>query len=344
MTTKQLLQRLDKWIGVIRKSFLALKLFEVLAVAAIGYATNRATAENALPVWTGILAAGIIFYAIISLIQTAYSYYFPSNVVDELDARLELDTIRKKLNRKSEIYDYLTDAIGDLNNQTCHISGGSTDHLCENGIKDNITNVVSPLFTNTNYLFESTKTSYTIGIYLNNYYAKPETEVAPIDIDNLEQRGIIILKDDWNFADGLDKNLMADGRASGFRQQIKQAIETSLNNDCYYSTLISTDQSNFRIFAIEVQEVCEDRVPRGVLFIITEEIKEPEDIEQILRLFSKIISNLLSRQDECIYNQVEKKNQAYREALRQTPAQKPPEVDALERENRMIKPISQELE
>lgn len=332
MTTKQLLQRLDKWISVIRKSFLALKLFEVLAVAAIGYATNRATADNALPVWTGVLVFGIIFYAIISLVQTAYSYYFPSNIVDELDARLELDAIRKKLNRKSEIYDYLTDAIGDLNNQTCNISGGSTDHLCENGIKDNITNVVSPLFTNTNYLFESNKTAYTIGIYLNNYYAKPETEAAPIDIDKLEQRGIILLKDDWNFSDGIDKNLMGDNRAAGFRQQIKQAIETSLNNDCYYSTVITTDQGNFRIFAIEVQEVCEDSVPRGVLFIITEEIKEPEDIEQVLRLFSKIISNLLSRQDECIYNQVEKKNQVYREAQRRISVPEPPEVTALKME------------
>lgn len=332
MTTKQLLERLGKWIGVIRKSFLALKLFEILAVVVIGYATNRATAENATPVWTGILISGALIYLIISLIQTAYSYYFPSNVVDELDARMELDAIQKKLNRKSEIYDYLTDAIGDLNNQTCYISGGSTDHLCENGIKDNITNVVSPLFLNTNYLFESNKTAYTIGIYLNNYYAKLETDVAPIDIDKLEQRGIIILKDDWNLSDGIDKNLMSDGRASGFRQQIKQVIENSLNNNCYYSAVLSTDQGDFRIFTIEIQEVCEDLASRGVLFIITEEIKEPEDIEQVLRLFSKIISNLLSRQDECIYNQVEKKNQAYREAQSRVPVPEPPEVTALRME------------
>ena len=288
MATKQLLQRLDKWIGVIRKSFLALKLFEVLAVAAIGYATNRATADNALPVWTGVLVTGIIFYAIISLIQTAYSYYFPSNIVDELDARLELDAIRKKLNRKSDIYDYLTDAIGDLNNQTCNISGGSTDHLCENGIKDNITNVVSPLFTNTNYLFESNKTAYTIGIYLNNYYAKPETEAVPIDIDKLEQRGIILLKDDWNFSDGIDKNLMGDNRAAGFRQQIKQAIETSLNNDCYYSTVITTDQGNFRIFAIEVQEVCEDRVPEAYSLSLQKKSKNLKTLNRFCGCLAKL--------------------------------------------------------
>lgn len=332
MTTKQLLQKLDRWIGIIRKSFLALKIFEVLAVVAIGYATNRVTADNATPVWTWILIAGVFSYLIISLIQTAYSYYFPSNVVDELEARLELDTLRKELNRKSEIYEYLTDAIGDLNNQTCNISVGSNDHLCENGIKENITNVISPLFTNTNYLFESNKTVYTIGIYLNNYYAKPETELAPIDIADLEQSGIILLKDDWNWSNELDKNLMWDNQASGFRQQIKQSIETSLNNDCYYSTVLPTDQGNFRIFTIEVQEVCEDRLPRGVLFIITEDIKEPEDIEQVLRLFSKIISNLLSRQDECIYNQVEKKNQSYREEQRLISVAEPPEVTALRME------------
>jgi hypothetical protein len=65
---------------------------------------------------------------------------------------------------------------------------------------------------------------------------------------------------------------------------------------------------------------------------MTEEIKEPEDIEQVLRLFSKIISNLLSRQDECIYNQVDKKNQAHREAQRSIPVPEPSEVTALKME------------
>lgn len=156
--------------------------------------------------------------------------------------------------------------------------------------------------------------------------------MAPIDVDKLEQYGIVILKDDWNLSIEIDKNLMSDLRASGFRQQIKQAIETSLNNDCYYSTVIASDQGNFRIFTIEVQEVCEDLTSKGVLFIITNDIKEPEDIEQVLRLFSKIISNLLSRQDECIYNQVEKKNQAYREKQSHTPVPEPPEVTALKLE------------
>jgi len=129
----------------------------------------------------------------------------------------------------------------------------------------------------------------------------------------------------------VNRSLLQDNGGSGFRQQVKQAIKTSLNNSSYNYQLLHGASIERCIFSIEVQEVCADHESRGVLFIITEKINEPEDIEQVLRIFSKIISNLLSRQDECIVNQVKFKNEQFELIDRATIAKPQEVVDLIKR-------------
>jgi len=193
--------------------------------------------------------------------------------------------------------------------------------------------VVSPLFENTNYIFETNKNKFSIGLYLTHYLERPVQLMPPIEIAQIQQQGIIVLKDDWHLESSISKQLLSDSKVAGIPQLIKKAIETSLNNNRYFYSPINSTEGDLAIFAIEVQEVCSDNDPRGVLFVITEDIEPPDDIEQVLRLFSKIISNLLSRQDECIYNQVENKNKEYEATLNKAPIQTPKEVLDLRSKN-----------
>jgi hypothetical protein len=310
MDAKKLFQKLRGWIKVIQTSFLMLKLVEVVAIIFIGIATSEATSNSpASGIWIGILITAGLTYLVISILQTAYNYYFPSNFANELEARFEIEDIRKKLSRKAEMYEYLTQSISSLNNETCHIMGGSNEHLCDTGIKENLTNVVAPLFKNTNYIFQCNKNSYTIGLYLHHYLQQPANLHPPIPI--IYDSGLIILRDDFDLKHDIDKYLLDDISASGFRQQVKQLIEKSFTNVSYVYETVKSFSKDYSLFATPIQEVCPNTSPRGVLFIVGEKICAPEDIDQILKIFSAIISNLLSRQDECIFNRITHLNQQH---------------------------------
>jgi hypothetical protein len=140
-----------------------------------------------------------------------------------------------------------------------------------------------------------------------------------------------VLKDDWQIFDEIGSEILYHSNASGYRQVFKQCLETSLANSKFTTRTFEYRSRTLKIFSIEIEEVCTDMPAQGVLFVITSMTSDPDDIAQVLRLFSKIASNLLSRQGECVVSQVERRNQAYTARVRReaVPVEDPSEVVAL---------------
>lgn len=298
--------KLKKWVKVIQSSIIGVKILELALVVMIGVSTELAFGDNSSKdIWGGILAVVAILYLLISIIQIAYNYHFPADVVDELEAKFDLQKTKKALSRKSEIYEYLSQSISELNNQTCIIKGGTDDAFCNSELAEKFRSVIYPLFIKTNSIFECNNTKFTIGVFLNEHYTLPDlTKGLPKDIGEVVDSRIVMIKNDFDLDINID--LLTDNKATGFLLQLKQSIEVSFANQQYHCADLKDETGAYKFFAIDIPQVCGVGEPQGVMFILAEKICEPDDIEQILDIYSRLVSNLISKYQDCIIDKLEK--------------------------------------
>lgn len=294
MKYSESLDKLSKWIKVVKNSILVLSGIEAILVLVIGIVSNKLSDTSYGNLWITILLILGLLYLIITIVKIAYNSTFPSSIIEELQAKKELKTLNAEINRKDAINKYVSRTITDLSTCKCEIPNldsaedwqKASDEDFIKGIK-----LVSQTFNNVlNILLNSTNGQFTTGIYVE-YFRGFNSETEPQD-----NGGVYIMRDDFGVSEYENmKQLLNNDNARGLELEIQSLIKYSSNNGKFISKDLKTlKDKNITVLCTNIRDLQERDSQQGVLFIITEQIKDlPEDIEYVFNVFTDLFSHWL---------------------------------------------------
>lgn len=316
MSFDTLLKKLNGWINVIQAAVLFTVAIEAILVILIGVASGKLDD----PIWVGILVFCAIIYLIILVIRTAYNINFPGSIVEELEAKRELEVKTKMLSRQSAINEFINQMIKGLNAQTCSIdSKEENEDLCDEELQKRLTDLLSPIIYSTDVLLDSTtEKKFAIGIYHEHYNKNPDDYSALYKTESdgtrtfnyrlITDGGILVLKDELGLTELLPKELLDIDTIEGSAYEIKTAIKRTHVNASFSTHSFIHKGEQYGIICSQVPQVCSDEHLDGVLFIIHKgALKYPPDLPEVLYIFNRIITNYISKYNDCIFKGIKAK-------------------------------------
>jgi len=307
MTYKNTLEKLKIWVDIIQKSILVLAGIEVVIVIIIGVASSNVYNNDYSVLWVSLLLILSILYLIITVIKIGYNKSFPSSIVEELNAKKELEVALSSIDRKDALNTYISNTIMALSTCKCNIPISNPDRDWRidsdedfiRGMKD-----LTQTFNNVlNVILDSSNSKFTTGIY-SNFFRGVNQQNYPE-----ENNGTFLLRDDFGLNDsGLIRDIMDNNTISGIGLEIQNGIKKSFNNGMFLKkTFENKNVKKVLMICSNVQNLENKKEQDGVLFILTENIKKlPDDLESVMRMFSNIVSHwLVLYQHEVIQRQAQ---------------------------------------
>ena len=284
-------------------------VFEVILIIVIGVAASNITTTNfeTVSLWALILSG--LFYIVIKIFFFTFNRQVSETPIDELEAKYELEKVKSRLTKQDSINRVISQSLHMLNDRTCFLTSDDyaeerTQHICEQNLKDGLTDVLKPFMKNIPIIFNTSNLKYTLGIFIENFYH--------IDSENqLECNDhIVVLNDDFGLEKDIHAQLYSQQNLKGISLEIQSVILKSYNNNKYIEQLITVEDRKLTMLSSIIPCVCSGKGQDGILFIISEPIElEISDIESTLDIFNRIITNWLSLFKECVFNKVRNYNE-----------------------------------
>lgn len=307
MKFNETLEKLEKWIDVIQKSILIFAGIETIIVIIIGVASSNIYHEKYSTIWIGILVVLGFIYLTLTIIKISYNKTFPSSIIEELNAKKDLEIAYGSISRKDAINSYISNTILDLSNCKC-----GTPKPTENkdwrldSDEDFITGIKSitkTLNTILNVLLNTSTIKFSTGIYVDYFRG--------FNHENLPQsnKGTFLIRDDFELNEsGVFRTLMENNGISDLGLDVQNAIKVSYNNGQFYvQNLNSKNELKAIIVCANIENLKTKNEQKGVLFIISKPLEQiPDDIESVMKMFTNIISHWLDLYEhEVVRRQIE---------------------------------------
>lgn len=307
-----LLTKLKDWIKVIQAALLVTIIIEGFFVVIIGVASNKIEELN----WVGILIVSSIIYIFLLVVKAAYQFKFPVSIIDELISKRKLEETNKLFDRQKAINEYINSAIQGLNEQTCAIDWPTEmDILCEKALQERLIELLQPLVSYTDVILDtSTEKKFTIGIQLDYFYNLPNDyaeisvekpdDFLPQNWEKVEDKGLMILKDELGISGLLPKDLMKKTQI-GPAYEVQTAINRTWNNVAFTSHDFNSNNKQYTIICSEIYKPCSKVEISGVFFIIRNGgAGIPADVPEVLQIFNQVITNYVSKYNTCILQRI----------------------------------------
>lgn len=244
-----------------------------------------------------IFLLGISTFIYIEFKRLRKEKNFPISILNHLNATEELRILNEKYQRKSKIYEYIDLSIQSLNSNTCPVLSSETDNvLCHQDLNIGLKKVLNDLVERPNYFLDVDKTKFTVGTYLkyildkqNNTSLNPRNEKTFIFRDDLLLTELIPLSFEQINSTELESF------------QLQTAMLEVLNFDKFLCKQININSENYTIVCSPIPNVCEDCPPEGIIFAIYKGSDNCQnDIDNVLLIFGRILSNWISKYNECV--------------------------------------------
>lgn len=261
--------------------------------------------------WTLLIIITGIIYALIELFSYGFYQKFPESLVECVENDIKSDAFKKNYARTTIINKAVSDCLIALNGQTCILSGeeyydenGEIDKsLCDSGLENGLQLLLDPLVNSVQQITETYNIKTTIACFLSD---------IPQDLRNDEtkqtlpyQNELVIIRDDDNkWKTSLLSALTNENIPKGWELNLKQTLERCLMNNRYErQILLKEKETTFITSPIPV--VCNEKYVDGCLIIILEGNQSiPEDLNDVLKIFNRIIGNWVSKYRECINKRI----------------------------------------
>lgn len=294
---KDIIQRLEKYSETINKAIVGTAIIEAVLVIIIGIVSNNLKTENdrvnTFAVWLLLFFGSV--YVFLLAIKTIYNKTYPGSITNELKSERELSILTKDFERQKTINGFLVITIERLNGQTCVLNYGDDTHLCDQGIKDGIYNLIEPIIDNVFFVLDTINTKFTVGIYIESYRS--------MTLEGQLEEGIIIIDDKLEKGHLLAKDLLRLSNVRDEQFDIQTAIRQSFNNYEFVHSKYYVGEDKFSIICSPMPFACNEDDPNGVLFIIGSEVDTlPLETETNLKIFNRVIANWIYRYNECVNN------------------------------------------
>jgi hypothetical protein len=305
MKNQSTLENLDKWIKTVRTSFAYFNLIEIVIVLLIGIASNNIYHKIYGTFWTNILSILSVLYILFKIISFYYDYSFPIVIMDELKSKEKKESLETEIRRKDATHSYISNTI--VSSQKCECQIEKADEWKIESDKDiivGLSNLLSTLNNSLNIIFNSINPKYNTFVYLDRFRAINK------DGEPEYNQGTFILRDDYGIQNHFSNNIRGFFDKSdnkGLLLEIQNNIKTSYNNGKYLHKVIKMENGKeLSLISINIKNSDDNNIQDGALFFLTDKITSlPNDTENILRIFSLLITNWLKRYEhEVIQRQV----------------------------------------
>jgi len=296
-------KELKNYLGFLKVQDIFLQVFEVFLGLAVGAFSGALISDENPTRWvqygTIISFTLLVLFVIVRLLKASFT---PNTAIDYLETKERLNELTSQLERKQTINGYIDKAIQSLNLQTCPLTIEETNHLCDNSIDEGIKEVLQSIIQVPNYILDSNTSKFTVAVHLPNYPIKGSFNDHTYKYQLDWEDKTMILRDDFKIGKDLSDDILVDMYARGLKYQIQNGGRDTYNNGCLKETLIKEENKDFKLITSPIPAVCEDSTA-GVLFLFCDKnVVRPVDLENTLLIFGRIMSNWISKYEECISN------------------------------------------
>ena len=307
---------LQKWINFIKKSVVAVYLIEILIVALLGIASSNfidkvADTEGKIKssintTWCYFLVFSIILYLAIQIFKILNQKLFPDKATSAISESYELAKFREQNTRKDIVNESFTRTLITLNNTSCdYLNNGLSDDITSKSIEDSLRSLLKYLISNLNTILEIDKSKYTVGAYLKDLPVIPSKPIYELD-ETPSTTAVFTIEDSLNVEQiCIPKNVMNTTQHPDCVIDIKGNIMKSLSKKGFHTGTFTEGNYNYAIHCNFIPVYCDEDTEAGCLFIISEASGEvPYDLQSILNVYCRIISNWMVNRQNCIINKV----------------------------------------
>lgn len=322
---KDLYQKIQGYFDLERSDNIVRSIFQSLVLltsgAFLGLILTDLSATPSKVKWQNIVLCLIatVAYVYLEYRRLRKEKSFPITILQHLNATSDLDEVRKQYNRKTKVDEYIDHSIRSLNSNTCPVSLPAEDFtICHQDLNAGLKNVLLDVVEKPHYVFDVDKSKFLVGTYLRKIY-NPVPLMGEI---NAEEK-FFIFRDDFNFSDYFPFSLYTiSDKPDTFN--IQTSIIESINLEKYVCKDVIFNNKHFTFISSPIPNVCESCPPDGAIFCIYEGVEKcPSDIENVLLIFARIVSNWISKFNDCVLRE---KNPSQEKLSKRTEAEIPPEV------------------
>lgn len=290
-----LIAKLERFIRVINRAIIGLKLFEAFLVIVIGVATSflvDATGGTRVPVLV-VLVVAVVVYLLCLTVQIAYAASFPGSITEELKASKELERLHGDAERQRSLSEFLVQVMQQLNSQTCELGEYAENHLCSDGVANGVGKLLSPLTQNINVLLGTPTSNALVGIYLEHYRSLEHDDWV---------RSTIVLSDTLGARELIPSNLMESDDLISPHLDVFSAIRWSERNFEFHEALIRDENGRqLTMYCSPMPVACDEDSILGVLFILLPRKEDRVlDLPENMTIFGRVIANWVYRYNDCV--------------------------------------------
>jgi len=231
---------------------------------------------------------------------------FPLTILDNLSAEDDLKKVQSDFRRKVTIDKYIDNSIKALNINTCNIYYGERDHhLCDQGLKEGLMSVINDLIYRINHVLDSASSNYTVGVYFEGIAQKTPTYYVGSEVQY--SNNFFIFRDDIELSNKLPRDIHQSNQLTGITHSLQSQLSRAYNHNKFNSKCIDIKEIGHTSIVSPIQAICEADLPSGLLFIVVDDqIEIKKDLENILQIFGRIMSNWMDKYNNCVYDQFQK--------------------------------------
>lgn len=244
-----------------------------------------------------IFIFGIIFFVYLESRRLIKEKKFPISILEHLNATEDLKILNEKYKRKSKIYEYIDLSIQSLNSNTCPVLGADpVSSLCNQDLNAGLRNVLNDLIVRPNYFLDIDQTKFSIGVIVKKILDR-ET------LNSLEpfKEKTFIFRDDLQFEKYIPLEFSRIDSSDIVKFETHTAFMESYEFDKFVCKKIEVDSVVHTVICSPIPNVCESCPAEGVIFTFYKGNENCQrDIESVLLIFGRILSNWISKYNECI--------------------------------------------
>ena len=240
--------------------------------------------------WAAITLVGLLYFVLLR-IKFASQTLFPEALVSDLKSEILLEKARKELSRRKSVANSIAASIERLNKNTCTITSGESIELCEQNVIDGLKELLYDLINKPNEVLGCNGYKFSIVCFVRY------REKCPLGWHD----NVLILRDDIG-VQGLidDPKRFLELELLGEEFELQTIVCRCYKNNKFVRNNLSVSGKNFNTITVPLPLICESAESNGVLLFVADCDGEfPDDLQEILSIFARIVTNWLSRYSDC---------------------------------------------
>lgn len=291
-------------------------IIEVIFIALLSVASSQVNCF--LSSWSLLILVSVLVLIITYVQRFDFLNKFPKSLIDAVqqsidykdleikkhEFEIEALKLEKSKERNSLINDAISDTIVGLNSQTCTLHEKEDpfpeiiEKLCDKDVEDGLISILTPFASEIYAIIHGPNPLITIGAYFKSVAQEPiDGRDGPSDKPML-----FVVKDDNDIKSRIPSNLLEDTRITGDLQILQQMFETCLRNNRFVKSQIPMFLDNYSLLISPIPFACDENDTSGALFLLLRSEVFPNDIEKIIKIFTRLLTNWMYKYNNCVYS------------------------------------------